>query len=426
MKVIFLSYLCCFIVRATSKELYTQFVGIAISELLKEFFFQNSPKIDVISFGDFQENNKIFDFLLKREVSGIVYKVVTVELSSSSHFVLNSSSVLIFDAIKTFENVHKKILWQENPEFFHIVYCPHTAASDFSFIKDGFLIDHVDFITNVNKKSIELSTTFMFTALKCRSIRFETINIFNTSQLKWNETKEKNFYSKKYSNMHECNLTAEKSFRGIDALNKIPFFIVGTFAEKSNAKLQIFLKGEVAETTNLLFLPAAWNEKNASQLISYPYYFDNNVWFIPPGEPYTSLEKMMMPFQQTLWVVTMLTLLVLITISAVIVIFSSKLRILFFDTDDPVFGLVSTFLAGYQNQLPSRDIARFSLTMFIIWSLIIRTCYQSELFKYLQKDARKPEVKSIVEMIERNFTFYANEITGRIIIGIAKENNLKL
>lgn len=36
----------------------------------------------------------------------------------------------------------------------------------------------------------------------------------------------------------------------------------------------------------------------------------------------------------------------------------------------------------------------------------MRACYQSELFKYLQSDKRKPEVKTIVEMIERNFTFY--------------------
>lgn len=37
---------------------------------------------------------------------------------------------------------------------------------------------------------------------------------------------------------------------------------------------------------------------------------------------------------------------------------------------------------------------------------IIRTCHQSELFKFLQSEIRRPGVNSVEEMIENNFTLY--------------------
>lgn len=37
------------------------------------------------------------------------------------------------------------------------------------------------------------------------------------------------------------------------------------------------------------------------------------------------------------------------------------------------------------------------------------SCYQSEFFKYLQADMRKPEAKTIQEHFEKNFSFYSFE-----------------
>jgi hypothetical protein len=44
------------------------------------------------------------------------------------------------------------------------------------------------------------------------------------------------------------------------------------------------------------------------------------------------------------------------------------------------------------------------LIMFVIWTLIIRTCYQSFLYANLQEDMRRPRVKNIDELNEQNFT----------------------
>jgi len=56
--------------------------------------------------------------------------------------------------------------------------------------------------------------------------------------------------------------------------------------------------------------------------------------------------------------------------------------------------------------VPRRNFARFLLMLFIIWSLIFRTCYQGLLFEYLQGDGRKPPIKSIKELLSRNLTYF--------------------
>jgi hypothetical protein len=53
---------------------------------------------------------------------------------------------------------------------------------------------------------------------------------------------------------------------------------------------------------------------------------------------------------------------------------------------------------------------------FIWWSVIIRTCYQSTLYKNLQRDMRKPMIKTFDELNEKNFSIIllpeAKEVLG--------------
>lgn len=76
--------------------------------------------------------------------------------------------------------------------------------------------------------------------------------------------------------------------------------------------------------------------------------------------------------------------------------------------DTPTLNMASTFLAGYQNRVSEGSFARFILMLFIIWCLIFRTCHQSELFKHLQSDERKPPAKTFVEIIEKNLTYHGD------------------
>lgn len=42
--------------------------------------------------------------------------------------------------------------------------------------------------------------------------------------------------------------------------------------------------------------------------------------------------------------------------------------------------------------------------MFILFSLVMRTAYQGKQFEFMKKEMRRPDVQTIDEMIEQNFT----------------------
>jgi len=56
--------------------------------------------------------------------------------------------------------------------------------------------------------------------------------------------------------------------------------------------------------------------------------------------------------------------------------------------------------------LPSSNFGRILLILFIMFSMIIRTVHQGELYSNLQSDLRKPEIQTIAELLEKNFTIY--------------------
>ncbi len=56
--------------------------------------------------------------------------------------------------------------------------------------------------------------------------------------------------------------------------------------------------------------------------------------------------------------------------------------------------------------LPGRNFARFNLMVFILFSLVVRTAYQGVQFDMMLKEMRPKDVKTIDELLEKNFTIY--------------------
>lgn len=61
--------------------------------------------------------------------------------------------------------------------------------------------------------------------------------------------------------------------------------------------------------------------------------------------------------------------------------------------------------------LPRRNFARFILALYLLFCLIIRTAYQGKQFEFLQKEIRPANVRSIDEMIQKDFTFYIPDLS---------------
>jgi len=139
-----------------------------------------------------------------------------------------------------------------------------------------------------------------------------------------------------------------------------------------------------------------------SKALTYKSY----KFIIPPGELYSGWEKLVLPFDIPTWILVAITFAAGLLTIQVIYRFPMFVRNFVFgrDVSTPTLNIFIAFYGLGQFVLPGRNFARFLLMLFIIWCLIMRTAYQGVMFEFLTGDGRKPEVKSMEEMIERNFT----------------------
>ena len=137
------------------------------------------------------------------------------------------------------------------------------------------------------------------------------------------------------------------------------------------------------------------------------YQFMPLILIIPPGKPYTSFEKLFMPFQSTVW-----KFLMFVSACGICVIFVFK----FYSPNKHnfVFGhgvryhylnMLLIFVGGSQHHLPKGNFARYLLMTFILFCLVQRTLYQGSLYNFFQSDNRAAEVETIDEMIARDFDY---------------------
>lgn len=391
----------------------------AIMNILTTYFASNSAKVDIIYQGaKFGQCAMLVDELLKSVPDSISIKVTKSGSENPWSNRLNVSSLILFDSPQVFKDFSKNIEWISNKRmrFKHLVYSPNLRDRDIvENIKNGLDIDQVGFLMNETETSIDLVTSFMFTPDKCRQNQLVMINRFDINTMTWESS---NFYPSKYQTFHKCPLTigihdeTEKGYRYHLAYPTMKVYIELSkfFNFKIDFKfvnLKKFLKAHMNNEFDFFFMDGSFDGDN-DFITSVPFIVERGALTVPAGESYSALEKMFMPFQFEVWIAIVATLLTGFITIWIINLLSIKIRAFVYGLNirTPTLNLMSIFLNGAQHRLPGRNFARFLLMMFIIWSLIIRTCYQSELFKYLQTDSRKPRIKSFDEMIEKNFTWY--------------------
>ena len=300
----------------------------------------------------------------------------------------------------------------------HLAHVPGLANSDIlDTFADGFFIDHVNFLVKENNKLIELVTGFMFTKQACRVLQLKTINRFDTKTSKWENSI---FYPQKYQNFHGCKLYLQgfEDWTNYDLLSLI-------FTSLHNATLTTEVPNE--ETTeNAATFDLTLRESITTVNAFNTYYDDDDNGFVvanahryetitfvvPPGEPYTDLERMFMMFNFETWIAIAITFSIALAATISLSFVSNKIRnfIAGRDVQSPTMNLISIFLTGGQLKLPGRNFARFLFILFTFWSLIIRTCHQSMLFELMQADLRRQPKRSIDELFESQFTLHEEEI----------------
>lgn len=286
--------------------------------------------------------------------------------------------------------------------------------------------------------AVTLQTFFPFNHQKCFDMTAKTINVFNSTTFKWTSY---SFFPRKLTSLYNCPIK-------VTTFEYEPAIIVKKF-ENGSFELHgsdMELLNGLAKVLNfridLIFLPnfGDWGvlyengtatgahkmviERKTDAIIGWfyvsylktlfmsnsePYFMVPLAIIVPSGKAYTTLEKLLIPFELSVWVWLLVAL-----ILAVLVILTVEIRfrnirkfVIGNEVKTPLMELLVVLFGSSSHSLPRQHFPRYLLTMFLIFCLVMRTLYQSGLFKYMQSDKTGSGIASIDEMIEEKFTIYS-------------------
>lgn len=145
--------------------------------------------------------------------------------------------------------------------------------------------------------------------------------------------------------------------------------------------------------------------------MSFPYFQTGLLFIVPPGRPYTSIEKFLQPMDQWIWYCLAGEL--FIGGFVIVLLKYTKKQIKHFimgrNNRIPFFNMFAIFSGNSATYLPKRNFSRTILMIWILSSLIIRAAYQDSLFHFMQKETSVNNHYTLSTLIKENFTFHVPE-----------------
>lgn len=395
-----------------------------VLEKLTQELMLSSGEFSIINFGT---DSNIF-----RNINHKPHRIVNIRQSEQIKFAIDESSVLMFasfNLLRKFNDQYKFV--NTYPKSFRfIVYCDKLSANDLATLSDSTMIQYQYFMVNEDD-NIKLHTFVWYTAKKCGSPQLIEVNRFDKKTFSW---RSKVFFISKFDNLHGCHLvvgipnqlpaaqwlkldTDQFYYYGyqyemIDSLRSIlnfrpfynPFNHISKEYHWKNLNVDLNLRVMTLRLAADRSLPP--NEFSAD-----PYNFDGDYMAVPPGESYSDYEKMILPFDDQVWL--WITIVFCSSFSVIILVRTTGARernfIFGMNVRTPALNVLAAFFGISQIVLPGRNFARFLVMLFILYCLVIRTAYQGKMFEFMQQDIRKPTASSLEEMVKRNLTFYVHE-----------------
>lgn len=350
-------------------------------------------------------------------------------------------NVIVVDCYDSFYRVYEKI----DPKHFdfqgfYLVVLTYPLKDHYMIVKQIFKDFWVDYIVNINviatpdaaSDEAFMYTYYPYSKFLCGKARPFMVARYGKEKLLFRP----DYFPDKVENLHRCPLRvaiyetppfmivnkgrARISVDGVDAL------LMKYIAEKMNFRPvyklsdeqgHIFENGSAtgafgmvknldANLTIGFIIKTADRDKLMTP--SYFYYTSKLVWVVPPGRQYTSFEKLFKPFKYKLWTVVSITFLLS---NLLIFIWRFKFKnswnfAIGGHMRTPYLDVFNALFGGVMNAEPLKNFGRFLLMVYMLYALVIRGAYQGALFQFLQKDTNAPQVQTIGEIIDHNYSFY--------------------
>ncbi|XP_073832586.1 uncharacterized protein isoform X2 [Musca autumnalis] len=291
-----------------------------------------------------------------------------------------------------------------------------------------------------------------FTKRRCQSTQPRKLLTFRGIETNPNFTISKRLYSAKVANMQGCPLSivtwtfppfmfVDKNMKTgkFEALRGIEGSVINLLAQlmnftidykelKSKEPGEIFPNGSATGAMNMILQHEAnitavafifSPERSAKLLPSESYLTLTFVLAMPLGRPLSPFERLYKPFRYIIWSCFSSSFLFgIICIYYVKYLGKSKLMSFIYGQGNrlPFTNLLSTLFGGVaEGQLPQRNFARYILTVWLLYTFVLRSAYSGALFQILQDGSGKNNLKTLDEVVAHNYTIYASAIMESVL-----------
>ncbi|XP_054727323.1 uncharacterized protein LOC129237000 [Anastrepha obliqua] len=166
-------------------------------------------------------------------------------------------------------------------------------------------------------------------------------------------------------------------------------FIVGAFPYKSTAK------GDPYTPTFPYFLS------------SFNFIVNSNL------APYSPFKKLFLPFKSDIWILLLIIYIVgfLLKRTATLLGIATRRFIFGAKNNRPAFNMFSVCLgvALPQQQVPSRNFARYILMLWLILTMLLCSSYQAFLFNLIKSNIGPPPPNTIADLLRQNYQLLMTE-----------------
>jgi len=456
---IFIIFCCC---TSADSAIHSQnqtseefLVSTAIADVCEEFFVKRSIKFDLIIYG--KRTRHLDDVtngvlrLIERNFSSTVQHVEDVD---NWNHKIEDSALILFKNGSYFANFNfnaaltnlspkiiKLIIHVENYDGIENVQFKNHYDSDKSHVSS------FEYIVKNKDGKIQLDTFDNFQEYSCNEINLKFINFFNKTSQKWDKNLQN---SQNFLNFNGCMLTLADIYTlnfhisdhnskiiecmkteidktvclklVVDILSKpdvnfhgLIFEIFEAMSKIGNftANYQMNFDGYIvsknkAFVNQMIQISKLTNHEMILKIfhLSTTFFDFKFTIFVTPFEFYSNFEKLLLPFDATTWILLLVTFLTIPIAIFITQFMSQKARIFIFGRgiNTPGLNAIRIFFGIGQTRLPRESILRFILIFFVLFCLIMRTCYQSKMFEFITNDMRKPPPRTLDEVIEQGFT----------------------
>lgn len=384
-------------------------------------------------------NSEILDNFVRSHRLQITVQVDELKTTSSLDGQKIDVTILHFGTYVEFEKFFVRI----RPEIFlykgHFIIIYDTLDSHelekiFSKFWKVFIYNVNVLATSSESSNAVLLFTYMpFANGSCNNTKAIRINQFDKTSMTWSTNE---FFPKKFKQLNRCPLrfgcyenspgvlinSRESGLKRFTGMN-IDFCVM--FSGILNFSLNIFefeyvtgviypnktatalLRRVIDKEIDFIFGSLQRTRAEAMSATRI-VHSDKLILIVPPPFLIDPMTKILLPFTFASWIsIGMVALLACCIVK--LLDFTPKVvhdYVIGSNVKGSMLNVFNVFLGGTQKILPRSNFPRFLLAKFLIFTLIMRSLYQGEVFDILKRDVRTVELTTIDQFIENEFTFY--------------------